>query len=114
MIKYFLIAIFSGVLSAVSQVLLKKSAEKKRASLIGEYMNPYVAGGYLLTGICMLLMIIAYRGIPYKYGAILESLVYVYIMILSKMFLGEKITEKKLTGNILIVIGVIVFGLGSR
>ncbi len=113
MIKYFLIAVISGVLSAVSQVLLKKSAEKKRDTLIGEYVNPYVVGGYLLTGICMLLMIAAYRGIPYKYGAILESLVYVYIMILSKMFLQEKITRRKLTGNLLIVIGVIVFSLGS-
>lgn len=113
MIKYILVALLSGALSSFSQVLLKKSAEKKQNTPFGEYINPYVISGYLLTGMCMLLMIVAYKGMPYKYGAILESLIYVYIMILSRMFFDEKITKKKLTGNILIIIGVIVFSLGS-
>lgn len=113
MLKYILIALLSGVLSSFSQVLLKKSAEKKQNTLLSEYINPYVISGYLLTGICMLLMIVAYKGMPYKYGAVLESLVYVYIMILSRIFFGEKITKNKLAGNILIVAGVIIFSLGS-
>ncbi len=63
--------------------------------------------------VCMLLTIIAYRGMPFKYGAVLESLSYLYIMILSRLFLHEKLTKKKLAGNIIIVAGVIIFSLGK-
>lgn len=113
MAKYIMIAIISGILSSFSQVLLKKSAEKKKTNLWGEYLNPYVITGYVITAACMLLMLLAYRGMPFKYGAVLESLVYLYIMLLSRFFLNEKLTKKKITGNIIIVIGVIIFSLGK-
>lgn len=113
MVKYFAVAILSGILSSFSQVLLKKSAEKKKNTIWGEYLNPYVIAGYVITAACMLLMVYAYRGIPFKYGAVLESLVYLYIMLLSRIFLKEKLTKKKISGNIIIVAGVIIFSLGK-
>ena len=113
MAKYFAIAIMSGVLSSFSQVLLKKSAEKKKSSIWGEYLNLHVIAGYAMTITCMFLMVIAYKGMPFKYGAVLESLVYLYIMILSRIFLKEKLTKKKIAGNIIIIIGVIIFSLGK-
>lgn len=109
MIKYILAALFSGVLSAVSQVLLKKSSNTEHKTGLGEYLNLYVISGYVLVAACMVLMIFAYRGIPFKYGVILESLVYFYVMILSKIYFNEKITRRKVIGNLLIVCGVIVF-----
>lgn len=113
MAKYFAIAIFSGILSSFSQILLKKSAQLKRESVVKEYLNIYVISGYVITAFCMLLTILAYRGMPFKYGAVLESLSYLYIMVLSRVLLGEKLTRKKITGNIIIVIGVIIFSLGK-
>lgn len=112
MIKYFAIAIFSGFLSSFSQILLKKSAEKKKDTLISEYLNIQVILGYGITFICMILTIIAFKGIPYKYGSVLESLTYIYIMVLSKLFIGEKISKRRLIGNIMIVLGVIIFSIG--
>lgn len=112
MIKYYVVALLSGLLSSLSQILLKKSAQKEKKSVLQEYLNPYVIGGYGITGFCMLLMIYAYRGMPFKYGAVLESLTYLYIMILSKLLLKERLTKKKVIGNIIIVIGVIIFSLG--
>lgn len=113
MIKYFIIGVISGILSSFSQVLLKKSAEKEKKTILGEYLNPYVIIGYTIMISCMALMIIAYRGLPFKYGAVLESLVYLYIMILSRILLKERLTKKKIIGNIVIVIGVIIFSLGK-
>lgn len=112
MIKYFIIMIVSGVLSSFSQILLKKSAQTKKESVIKEYLNLYVIVGYGITALCMILTMIAYKGVPFKYGAVLESLTYIYIMILSKMLLDEKLTKRKITGNLIIVVGVIVFSLG--
>lgn len=113
MAKYFAIAIFSGILSSFSQILLKKSAQMKRKSVVREYMNIYVISGYAITVLCMLLTVLAYRGMPFKYGAVLESLSYLYIMVLSRLLLDEKLTKKKIAGNIIIVVGVIIFGIGK-
>ena len=101
----------SGVLSAISQILLKKSSGIERDSALGEYLNPYVICGYAITFFCMVLMVLAYKGLPFKYGAVLESLVYVYVMILSRIFLGEKLTARRVVGNLIIVCGVAVFSL---
>lgn len=109
--KYLIIAIFSGMLSSVSQILLKKSTEKKQETVWKEYANIYVVSGYGIMFFCMLLTMIAYRGIPFKYGVVLESLVYFYIMVLSRIFFNEKITANKMIGNIMIVIGVMIFSL---
>ena len=111
MYKYILLACFSGILSAFSQVLLKKGSLKENRSAILDYLNPYVIGGYGITFLCMVLMIVAYKGMPFKYGSIIESLVFLHVMILSKVFFGEKITPKKMIGNLFIVIGVIIFSL---
>lgn len=113
MAKYFAVAIFSGVLSSFSQILLKKSAAGKKETTLSEYLNIRVIVAYGITFICMLLTIIAFKGIPYKYGPVLESLTYIYIMILSRLFIGEKITKNRLLGNIMIAVGVIVFSIGN-
>ena len=40
---------------------------------------------------------------------IIESLGYIFVMILSNRILKEKITKKKLIGNLLILIGIIIY-----
>lgn len=111
MIKYVLIAIVSGLLSSFSQVLLKKSSSIERESKLKEYLNLYVIFGYGITFFCMLLTVFSYKGLPYKYGSILESLAYLYIMVLSKIFLNERMTFRRVIGNIIIVLGVVVFNI---
>lgn len=59
--------------------------------------------------ISTVLTILAFRGLDYKNGPIIESLGYIFVMILSRMFLKEKITKKKILGNALILLGIIVF-----
>lgn len=112
MSRYILIAMFSGVVSACSQILLKKSSQIEKTSRIREYINPYVICGYGLTFFCMILMVIAYKGLPLKYGAVLEALVYFYVMILSRLFFGEHLTVKRVVGNLIIVTGVAIFSMG--
>ena len=77
---YFAFYILSVVLAAVSQILLKKSALKEHDVFWKEYVNPYVIGGYALTGSSMLLTVLAFRGMEYKNGPIIESLGYILVM----------------------------------
>lgn len=59
--------------------------------------------------ISTILTILAFRGLEYKNGPIIESIGYIFIMILSKIFLKEKFTKNKIIGNALILVGIMIF-----
>lgn len=104
-----LLLVLSVVVASLSQILLKKSAEKSYQSLLREYLNPWVISGYGLMVVSTLLTVGGYAGLEYKNGAVIESLGFVLVMLLSRLFFKEKITKKKLIGNALILLGIAVF-----
>lgn len=108
-ISYMLILIVSVLIASISQILLKKSAEITYPSLLKEYLNFYVVFGYGMMVISTVLTIIAFKGLDYKNGPIIESIGYLFVMLLSWKFLNEKITKKKIIGNALILIGIVIF-----
>lgn len=108
---YFAFYILSVVLAAVSQILLKKSAMKEHDVFWKEYVNPYVIGGYALTGSSMLLTVLAFRGMEYKNGPIIESLGYILVMLFGIFLFREKLTKRKCIGTILILAGIFVYYL---
>ena len=110
---YWLFLVASVIVASFSQVLLKKSAAKKYDNVIKEYLNPYVIIGYMMMVGTTVLTILAYHGIEYKNGPVIESLGYILIMILSFFFFKEPITKRKVFGNALILLGIIVFYLGG-
>lgn len=103
------IFIFSVFIASVSQILLKKSSMKQYKNLFSQIFNPIVMLSYFVFFVCTLLTILSYKKIPLSLGAIFESSAYIFVPTLSLLFLNEKITTKKLTGMILVVIGIIVF-----
>ena len=109
MLKYWIVLFLAVIISSASQMLLKKGATIHYSSAIREYLNPWVISGYALMILSTLCVIFAYRGVAYKNGAIIESLGYLLIMFLGRIFFGEKITKKKVIGNAIILAGVIVF-----
>lgn len=74
-------------------------------------MNLWVLTGYGLLFVSMFLTVLAFRGMAYKNGAVIESLGYVLVLVLSRLFFGEKITKRKLIGTVCILAGMIVFYL---
>lgn len=107
--RYIVIMFLSVSAASVSQLLLKKSAMKKYASVVKEYLNPLVIGGYGILFLSMLLTIYAYSGMEYKNGPIIESFGNVIVLVLGYFFLKEKISFKKLIGIICIMVGMAVF-----
>lgn len=89
------ILILSVFIAAVSQILLKKSALKKYTSVIWEYLNPYVIVGYGLMFGSTILTIIALKGMAYSNVPVIECLGYIFVMIMSRMFLGGKGDKEK-------------------
>lgn len=103
--------VFSVLLAAFGQILLKTSANKTYESKIKEYLNPYVISGYSIFVVNTFLAIFCYRWLDLKQGGVLQMFSYVFIMVLGRIFLNEKITKKKVLGMILIMGGIFVFYL---
>lgn len=101
--------LLSVLVAACSQILLKKSAQKTYPNVIREYVNPYVILGYAMMVGSTLLTVAAYAGLDYKNGPVIEALGFPLIMILGRVFFGEKLTKKKLLGNGLILAGILIF-----
>ena len=111
-VMYASILIFGVFISSISQIILKKSADKKRDSIIKEYLNPYVIGAYSIFIAATLLSILAYRGIPLSLGPILEATGYLFVTMWGLIFFGEKLSFKKVIALVLIVTGIVVYSFG--
>jgi drug/metabolite transporter (DMT)-like permease len=110
-ILFSLIFIFGVFISSVSQIILKKAAQKKYPNKIREYLNARVIFAYIIFFGATLCSIWAYTVIPLSLGPILESAGYLFVAVLSWLFLKEKITKKKMLGLSIIIIGIIIYSL---
>lgn len=105
------IMLASSLIAAFSQILLKKSAGREHKKGIYEYLNVYVIISYGLLAFTMFANMVAYWGVEYKLGVILGTSSYLFIMLLGRLFLKEKITKRKLIGTLMIVAGIIIFSV---
>jgi len=108
-ILYSCILLFGVFISAISQVMLKKSALKKYDSKIKEYLNPLVIFAYVIFVVSTFLSIIAYKVIPLSLGPVLEATSYIYVTIFGVKIFKEKINLKKVTALVLIISGIIIY-----
>ena len=107
--SHVLIFIFAVFIASVSQILLKKSANNNHKNWLKEILNIRVFIAYSMFVLSSILIIYAYKGVQLKYGSIIQSSGYIFILLLSKIFLEEKITKNKILGVTLIIIGIVVF-----
>ena len=110
-ILFSLIFVFGVFISSVSQIILKKAAQKEYPNKIREYLNARVIFAYIIFFGATLCSIWAYTVIPLSLGPILESAGYIFVAFLSWLFLKEKITKKKMLGLSIIIIGIIIYSL---
>ncbi len=106
-IGIYLVAVF---LSAVSQLLLKISSGKDRNHFIREYLNIHVIAAYSLFLVSTMFIILSLRTLPFKMSSVLESSGYVFVLILSRVVLKERLTQNRLCGMALIILGALIFG----
>lgn len=97
--------------SAISQILLKQSANQEHGNILREYLNWRVITAYLIFGLVLLANTYAYTQVEMKYGPVLDTITYIFVLLLSWIVLREKITKGKLIGNLIIVAGVLIYTL---
>lgn len=109
---YAAINLFGVFISAISQVMLKKSAMREHASALGEYLNPLVVFAYVLFVTATLLSVIAYRGIPLSMGPILDATGYLYVTAFGVLIFHEKLNPRRVLALALIIVGIVIYALG--
>ncbi len=113
MIKYMLIMLTGTFVSSVSQIILKKAAQKEYPSKIAEYMNPQVIIAYLIFFGATLCSVTAYKVVPLSIGPMLEATGYIWVANLGRIVLGEHIGKRKALGLIVIILGIVIASAGS-
>ncbi len=109
--KYYALFISGVFISSLAQIILKKSAVRTYPKPSGRYLNPGVLSAYFILFCVTLLTAFAYRGIPLKAGPVLQSSGYIFIALLSRFFLGEKLSSVQWKGIFIIIVGIFVFHL---
>lgn len=97
--------------SALSQLLLKLSANETHKGSFGEYLNRKVITAYLIFAVVLLLNTYAYTKVNLKYGPVIDTFTYVFVLLLSVLVLREKVTKWKLIGNLMIIAGVVLYSM---
>lgn len=106
---FILIMLGGTFFSAVSQILLKQSANIKYDNPIREYLNFRVILSYVIFMFILLLNTWCYTKVDMRYGPVIDTATYVFVLLLSYLVLKEKITKGKIIGNLIIIAGIIVY-----
>ena len=85
--------------SAVSQILLKQSANIRYENRIREYLNFRVILSYTIYMLILLLNTWCYTKVD------------MFVLLLSHFILKEKITKGKIMGNLIIIAGILIYTL---
>ena len=101
----------SVFISSVSQILLKKAADRTYENHIREYLNPLVIFSYAMFFCSVILTMLALKKVPLSMQPILESTGYIFVAVMGSIFLKERLSKRKLAGIALILAGIIVFSL---
>ena len=108
---YSLIMVSGSLIASVSQIMLKKSAQKQYPSKLKEYLNPLVIIAYILFFGTTFISMYALKVVPLSMGPILEASGYIFVAVFSYIFLKERMTKKQLFGMALIIIGIVFYSL---
>lgn len=110
--SYYILGIMVVLISSFSQILLKLAANDTNNKSFKTLFNSKVIIAY---GILFLMMFVnarfVYKHIEMNSIGIIEAFAYIFIPILSWLFLHEKISKRQLIGVVIILIGIIIFNL---
>ena len=109
---FILLLFVNALLSAFSQVLLKKAALRNYNSVLKQYLNPNVIVGYGIYFIVIFINIFALKHLNMStIAAFSESLPLVFTLVFSKIVFNESINRFKIFGIAIIVLGIFVISI---
>lgn len=108
--KYYLIVVAGVFACSISQIFLKKSATEEHGSKLAVMLNWKTIIAYSIMFVTLVANIYAMKmGVLLKEMAVLESLGFIFVPVLSKFFLSEKIRTNSIIAVLFVVLGIVVF-----
>ena len=101
---FMLIMLAGTFFSAISQVLLKQSANMEYKNPLREYLNWRVILAYGIFFGVLLLNTWCYTKVDMKFGPVIDTAAYVFVLLFSWQILKEKISRGKIIGNLVVPI----------
>lgn len=111
MLPYFAIGLISVLVSAVSQVMLKKASMKPHGSTLAEYTDPIVIFAYFMFGASTLLTMFAYRKVPLSLSPMFDCCSYILVIIFGVTIFKERMNRKKYLAVVLLLAGLVAYSL---
>lgn len=105
MIIYYILLIIMTMLGSVASLFLKKASGDTSIFEMIKNKNLYIGGGLYFSSAVLNIWVLRY--LDYSVVLPLTSFTYIWTMVLAYIILKEKITAKKITGIMLILIGAI-------
>ena len=105
------IAVILGIFAcSCSQLFLKQSADAEHKSFLTSMLNCRVALAYIIFFASLCVNIWAMKnGMGLKALPVLESLGYIFVPLLSFVFLKEQISHRTVIALFLITLGIVIF-----
>jgi drug/metabolite transporter (DMT)-like permease len=101
-----ILMLISTVSGAFGLLFFKKGAKDFNLNILKQLRNTNLIIGVLLIGAGTFFYLLALRKGSLSIVYSLNSLTYIWVPLISKKFLGEKINKYKLAGLILIMLGI--------
>lgn len=101
------LVIFATLIGAFGGLLLKKSASKLKLSIEGIFQNHFLIFGISVYLLSSIFFIISLQGGELNVLYPITSASYIWVVILSKKYLGEELNLYKLVGIALVILGII-------
>lgn len=104
-----LILIINCIISAYSQILLKKAARREYSSFVFQYLNMYVISSYLFFFLVIIINVFLLRYLPISIvNPIAEVLPIIFSFISGIIFFEEKLSKVKILGITVIIAGLFI------
>ena len=106
-------AVVASLLAALATFEVKRGAPETRLALAEFQLSPHVLAAVGLYLFSTVFFILALRGAQLSVLLPVTTLEYVWVLLLARHLLGERIGGEKAVGVGCIVVGLILVGLGS-
>ena len=108
---YYVNMVVGILIATFSQLILKKAAMRHYKSWIYEYLNVLTIIGYGMMFLSTVCSLIAHKVVPVSMAPVWNSCSFILVALVSRIFLHEIPSRKKLIGLGIMVVGIIVFSL---
>ncbi len=108
---FYAVAIIATIFASIGHICFKKFALKGKIASLSQLIDWHLVVGTVLFGSSVILSIVALKFIDFSVFYSFTALNYLFISILSKIYLLERIDRKKIIGNLIIILGILVYNL---